>query len=127
MANDEQPAPAPPPAEPQTPVDYSAAWLEWWFHMSRTPARQAELAQLAAAKTADTLDYMTRAMTGQAQEPPSSDPRFADPAWRQFPFNVYVRAFENGAEFLRAAMKVEPRGGADLLPFAPRPGPKRDE
>ena len=37
-----------------------------------------------------------------------SDPRFADPAWSQFPFNVYARAFQNAATLMKEAV-----GGVD--------------
>ncbi|MFO1377083.1 MAG: alpha/beta fold hydrolase [Steroidobacteraceae bacterium] len=106
-----------------SPADYGAAWLDWWLHLTSSPAKQAELAQLAMAKATDVMTFMTKAVTGQAQEAPSSDRRFADPAWQKFPFNVYARAFQNGAEFLRQSVTdvdgVSERS-ADLMGFVAR-------
>ena len=106
-----------------SPADYGAAWLDWWLHLTSSPGKQAELTQLAMSKVGDTLTYFTKAMAGNPDEAPSSDRRFSDPAWQVFPFNVYARAFQNGAEFLRQAVSdVEgvAERSADLMGFVAR-------
>lgn len=51
--------------------------------------------------------------TGEGPKSPqaqgvSTDPRFSDPAWSQFPFNVYARAYQNAATLMKEAV-----GGVD--------------
>jgi len=36
--------------------------------------------------------------------PANADPRFADPAWSQFPFNVYARAYQNASTLMKEAV-----------------------
>jgi polyhydroxyalkanoate synthase len=89
-----------------SPQDYGAAWWDWWLHVGASPGKQLELAQSAVQKTMDLWTFAAKAAQGQPSTPQDAkhgDRRFAGDAWNQFPFNVYARAFQNSASFLREA------------------------
>jgi polyhydroxyalkanoate synthase subunit PhaC len=90
------------------PEDYSQAWLDWYLKLAATPQKQQELAQQALAGWADTLQFSAQAAQGAPLAAGSNDPAFAGPAWQQWPFNVYARAWTNGAQWLQQAMTGVP-------------------
>ena len=45
----------------------------------------------ALAKTSESWQLMQQQLAGKAA--PSTDPRFAAPAWQQWPFNLYAHAY----------------------------------
>jgi polyhydroxyalkanoate synthase subunit PhaC len=91
------------------PPAFTSAWADWAMHLAASPAKRAQLRHHAMQRAADTWAYALRAATG-AKLPPSDgfdgqpDPRFEAPAWLQFPFNVYARAYQNNAELLKEAV-----------------------
>ncbi|MCX8225403.1 MAG: alpha/beta fold hydrolase [Sulfitobacter sp.] len=62
-----------------SPAALTTAYVDWWMHMMGSPEKRFQLAKQAVRNRA-ALD----------KEP---DPRFADPAWDRFPFNVYAQQF----------------------------------
>jgi polyhydroxyalkanoate synthase len=106
------------------PQDYGTAFWDWWLNLARSPQKQAELQQNALKHAIDLWRFHAEAATGKPLAPSENgDRRFANPAWQQYPFNVYAQAFQKGMEFLersaRAVPGVEPRS-AQLVEFAAR-------
>lgn len=79
-----------------SPYAVASAWGDWWFHLAQAPGKQAALG-LRAAECAEQLgQFAARAATGAETRPGVSgrdDPRFDDPAWAQWPFNVLAQSF----------------------------------
>ena len=87
-----------------SPQDYGAAWADWWLHLAASPARQMALTQSAIDKAMDLWLFSTEALQGQPLPPNDAghkDRRFAAEPWQLFPFNVYARAYQNGASLLQ--------------------------
>ena len=83
-----------------SPVALALAHADWAMHMMASPGRQAVLAQRA-------LDLSVRAMHNLASQPdeasPEKDGRFADPAWRGWPFNVIKEGYKAADTWWREA------------------------
>ena len=106
------------------PQDYGAAFWDWWLNLARSPAKVAELQQNAIKQAMDLWRFNAEAAQGKPLSPTENgDRRFANPAWQQYPFNVYAQAFQSGMAMLeqtaRAVPGVEPRN-AQLVEFAAR-------
>ena len=104
--------------------DYGAAFWDWWLNLAKSPEKQAELQQTAMKQAMDLWRFNAEAMQGKPMAPTENgDRRFANPAWQQYPFNVWAQAFRNGMSLLeqsaRAIPGVEPRN-AQLVEFAAR-------
>ena len=69
------------------------------MHLATAPGKQIALAQLAATQAQALGQYMRerlQAVPGHEQnlvEPPAQDRRFADPAWRKWPFCLWQQSF----------------------------------
>ncbi|HRY25196.1 MAG: polyhydroxyalkanoic acid synthase [Geminicoccaceae bacterium] len=90
----------------------AAAWSDWALHLANAPGRRLELAQAALHDAWRLGLFAARASSGGASEPFSQDgddPRFADPAWHRFPFNVWAQGFL-AAEAWWDAATTGPRG-----------------
>ena len=79
-----------------SPASAVLAWLDWAVHLAVSPGKNVALASQAMR---DWLDGLPSWIPGQAVSPEGrggapSDPRFADPAWRAWPFSAYRDAFE---------------------------------
>jgi polyhydroxyalkanoate synthase len=104
------------------PHDYGTAFWDWWLHLAGSPEKQVELHQNALKQAMDLWRFHSEAAQGKPLAPSDAgDRRFASPAWRQYPFNVYAQAFQSGMALLeqtaRAVPGVEPRN-AQLVEFA---------
>ncbi len=74
----------------------AAAWSDWTSHLVNAPGRQLELGQAALHAAWQFWLFAARAASGGSSEPfppEGDDPRFTDPAWHRFPFNVYAQGF----------------------------------
>ncbi len=87
---------------------YSQAWWDWLLNIGKQPARQQDILQDAVAKSADTWAFALRAAAGTPVAPLENDSRFADPAWSQWPFNVYARGYRNTVDWWKAALAPLP-------------------
>ncbi len=80
-----------------SPAVITLAYLDWLVHLGVSPGKQARLAEKALRKVARISAYAARRLvdTGTAPciEPLAQDRRFADPAWRQWPFDLYYQSF----------------------------------
>jgi polyhydroxyalkanoate synthase len=100
-----------------SPTAFGTAWADWALNLAASPARLFELQQDALERAADSVEFATRAATGAPLAPGAdgapADPRFADAAWQQFPFNVIAHGFQNASAFMRQL----PQGVAGLEPY----------
>ncbi|NWG24756.1 MAG: polyhydroxyalkanoic acid synthase [Pseudorhodoplanes sp.] len=96
-----------------SPHAQSAAWFDWFSHLSRAPGRQAELALQAYVSIARLLRFAARLATkGEAEPPfipPETDRRYDDPAWQQWPYVFWQQAGLAQEEWWRSATR-EVRG-----------------
>ncbi|MFO1070176.1 MAG: alpha/beta fold hydrolase [Geminicoccaceae bacterium] len=76
-----------------SPASVIGAWLDWGVHLANAPGRRAALARQAA----DDLARLALWLGRQEAEPPFAEPlgqhRFADPAWRTWPFAALAQGF----------------------------------
>ncbi len=76
-----------------SPVAMSLAFQDWWQHLLLSPGKCTELAALAAG-----------ALAGDGLAPePAEDGRFADAAWRGWPFSHYAHGFRQIEQFWQQA------------------------
>jgi len=80
-----------------SPVTMLQAWLDWCAHLAISPGRRLQLVGKAGRKVQRIADYATRRVgegdAAPAIEPLPQDRRFADPAWRGFPFDLISQSF----------------------------------
>ena len=72
------------------------AYVDWLSHLALSPAKQAELVHKAWRKTQRLALYLPHAHEPDAPcciEPLPQDRRFADPAWRRWPYNLIAQSF----------------------------------
>ncbi len=101
-----------------SPTSFATAWSDWAMQLAASPGRQRELQEDALKRAADNLNFATRAASGEKVSPAEGlngegDPRFAGDAWSEYPYNVWARAFQNGAAWL----KQLPREVEGLRPY----------
>jgi polyhydroxyalkanoate synthase len=106
------------------PQDYGTAFWDWWLNLAKSPEKQLEIQQAAMKQAMDLWRFNAEAMQGKPMAPQENgDRRFSNPAWQQYPFNVYAQAFQSGMALLeqsaRSVEGVEPRNAA-LVEFAAR-------
>ncbi|WP_374450396.1 PHA/PHB synthase family protein [Stella sp.] len=80
-----------------SPAALAGAALDWWVHLAMAPGRRFHLAEKAWRKWARLATYAGRCgLAPDAPpciEPLPQDRRFADEAWRRWPWNVMSQAF----------------------------------
>ena len=79
-----------------SPAALLLAQTDWLAHLALSPAKQAELVHKAWRKAMRLALYLPRALRSDGScciEPLPQDRRFADPAWRQWPFNTIAQSF----------------------------------
>lgn len=76
------------------------AWTDWATHIATSPGKRNELSRLALDHLQQIQDVIKEGLSQSADNsegvkvPPLSDPRFADPAWAEWPFNLFGRSYE---------------------------------
>jgi len=90
------------------PDVYVAAWWDWFLNVNKEPLAQQQIMQDAVAKTIDNWGFFLRAAAGQPVPPAEGDPRFADPAWSQWPFNVLAHGYRNYTDWWEKAWSQVP-------------------
>jgi polyhydroxyalkanoate synthase len=106
------------------PHDYGTAFWDWWLNLARSPETQLAMQQNALKKAMELWKFQAEAALGKPLAPAETgDRRFADPAWQQYPFNVWAQAFRSGVELLEQSARgvpgVDPRN-AERVEFAAR-------
>jgi polyhydroxyalkanoate synthase len=80
-----------------SPAALALAFGDWAMHLAGAPGKQAELARKAARKWLRYANFLGHAMQGmdcpRCIEPLPQDSRFANEAWRQWPFNAIHQGF----------------------------------
>ena len=79
-----------------SPVGLLEAWQDWALHLAASPGRRWSLRQEAVAEAMKSLSAPATVET-------SSDPRFRDDGWRQWPFNAYAAGFQACERWWRSA------------------------
>ena len=79
------------------PTASALAWFDWSMHLALSPGKQRSLWLDAWRKQWQLGQYALQsglhANCPTCVEPPEHDTRFADPAWRQWPFNLIQQNF----------------------------------
>lgn len=92
-----------------SPPALATAYLDWSMHLMASPEKQAELLRAALDASGDTE--------------PQSDPRFADPTWDAFPYNLFAQGFLKTQDWWNKATSdirgVDPKH-AQIVNFAAR-------
>jgi len=82
-----------------SPESITLAWVDWLAHLATSPGKQLKLGQLALDQSRQLGSYLRQGFwaDGSVMElggaPPVWDRRFRDPAWQQWPFNLWHQAF----------------------------------
>jgi len=79
-----------------SPASLGAAYLDWAVHLAHSPGKQGELWLKAWRKAHRLALWALNAANPNCElciEPLVHDRRFADPAWRQWPYNVLFQGF----------------------------------
>lgn len=75
-----------------SPMSVMLALFDWAGHLAWAPGKRLDLL-LQALESAQALTQSSLgALASQDEAPPAPDRRFADPAWQQWPFNLWSRA-----------------------------------
>ncbi len=79
-----------------SPYAVASAWGDWWFHLAQAPGKQISLGLQAADCAHKLALFAWQAATGADRQPGlpgKRDPRFDDPAWAKWPYNVVAQSF----------------------------------
>jgi len=85
------------------PDVYVNAWWDWYLNLAKEPPKQLQIMQDAVDKAFDSWHFALKAASGQPITPAHGDPRYADSAWSQWPFNVYARSYNNLTDWWQQA------------------------
>lgn len=92
-----------------SPTAVATAYVDWWLHLFGSPEKQSALIENAFHQWAEPQDR--------------SDPRFEDPAWSAYPYNVYAQNFLTAQDWWQIATSdlpgVDPKH-AQIVNFAAR-------
>lgn len=90
-----------------SPAAMAQSFSDWWVHLASAPGKQMQLATKGARKAVRLADYAVRSVSGEnpapAIEPLPQDRRFADPAWKQAPYDLIEQAFLLNQQWWHAA------------------------
>jgi polyhydroxyalkanoate synthase len=90
-----------------SPPGLLLVYLDWLLHLGFSPGKQGDLLKKVLRKALRFGLYAARATlrpdTSPAIEPLPQDQRFAGPAWRQWPFNLYQQSFLFAQQWLHNA------------------------
>jgi polyhydroxyalkanoate synthase len=95
------------------PDVYASAWWDWYLNLAKEPPRQLQIMQDALAKATDSWNFALKALSGEQMSPDPADPRYANNAWSQWPFNIYAHSYNNLVDWWQQAWSgvagVEPK------------------
>ena len=79
-----------------SPASLSGAWLDWATHLAISPSKQAEIVEMGVRQWERLAHLLLHAQDGKCErciEPLPQDPRFRDPGWQEWPYNVIHQSF----------------------------------
>ena len=91
-----------------SPASLASAWMDWAVHLATSPSKQSELVEMAARQCERLAHYLMHAQDEKCErciEPLPQDPRFRDPDWQKWPFNVYSQSFLLAQQWLSIASR----------------------
>ncbi|QNP58786.1 PHA/PHB synthase family protein [Paenacidovorax monticola] len=86
-----------------SPISLALAHADWALHLSASPGRQMVLAQ----RVLDLTQQAWQATWAGDGAPAEQDTRFADPAWRQWPFSALKEGFKACDAWWREAAQLD--------------------
>ena len=92
-----------------SPASLASAWMDWATHLAMSPSKQAEIVEMGVRQWERLAHFLMHAQDETCErciEPLPQDPRFRDPAWQQWPFNVISQTFLLGQQW----MSISTRG-----------------
>ena len=92
------------------PISLGLAYADWAMHLAGSPGQQMILAQRALTLSQQALQRPWQEPPGTDEEPqpaPTADPRFTDPGWHQWPFNVFEASFQATNTWWHEAAQME--------------------
>ncbi len=103
------------------------AYLDWWVKLAWSPGTHARLTEKALRKWARVGLFLTQCISDREPprviEPLPQDKRFRDPAWRQWPYNLFSQVFLLTQQWWANATTGVPglsREHTDMVTFATR-------
>ncbi len=110
-----------------SPLTLMQAGFDWLVHLASSPGKQVQLAAKTGRKFVRLADFAGRCVgdcnAAPAIEPLPQDRRFADPAWKEAPFNLISQAFLLNQQWWHAAttgIRGVTRHHEDVMEFAAR-------
>jgi polyhydroxyalkanoate synthase len=91
-----------------SPAVLAGAWLDWAMHLAMSPSKQAEIVEMGVRQWERLGHFLMHAQGGATPreiEPLPQDPRFRDPAWQEWPFNVIHQGFLLGQQWTSIASR----------------------
>jgi len=91
-----------------SPASLSGAWLDWATHLAISPSKQAEIVEMGVRqweRLAHMLGHLDNGKCERCIEPLPQDPRFRDPGWQEWPYNVIHQSFLLGQQWLSIATR----------------------
>jgi polyhydroxyalkanoate synthase len=80
-----------------SPASLMLAYQDWLVHLMFSPGKQAELVKKTLRNALGLGTYAVRSASGTTTppciEPLIQDQHFSDPAWQQWPFNLFCQSF----------------------------------
>jgi polyhydroxyalkanoate synthase len=91
-----------------SPASLSGAWLDWATHLAISPSKQAEIVEMGARQWERLAHLLMHVQDGKCErciEPLPQDPRFRDPGWQEWPYNVIHQSFLLGQQWMSIASR----------------------
>jgi polyhydroxyalkanoate synthase len=85
-----------------SPAAVWLAWLDWALHLAGSPGKQAALAQRISQQSQVGFTGLFPRLS-EDSDPPFNDPRFKDPDWNRWPFNLLRDTFLQTESFWQEA------------------------
>ena len=82
-----------------SPESSLLAWTDWASHLANSPGKQSELLAFAGSLSEQWMSLLKKSLVSPDQEvaspepSPTNDRRFNDPAWDQWPYNLFRSSF----------------------------------